>query len=197
MTQGPMSPGERNERRNTRIRQLREQREAPIRRRKSFQPVVLVAWLAGVAVLAAIVIFLGFLAFAPRLLAWVEDNPGWIEQGAVRDFVQWYKPDELKDAPASANRQRITVEVQPGITDSQIGDGIHVALPAAARESGAGEGETGLRLSDRDADTAAAVVEREDAAHSRVTGSMITSMRHGSVGTEVTHPGHRLRSTRP
>jgi UPF0755 protein len=122
MTQGPMSPGERNERRNTRIRQLREQREAPIRRRKSFQPVVLLAWFAGVAVLAAIVIFLGFLAFAPRLLAWVEDNPGWIEQGVVRDFVRWYKPDELKDAPASANRQRITVEVQPGITDSQIGD---------------------------------------------------------------------------
>ncbi len=78
--------------------------------------------LPGSPSLAAIVIFLGFLAFAPRLLAWVEDNPGWIEQGAVRDFVQWYKPGELKDAPASANRQRITVEVPPGMTDSQIGD---------------------------------------------------------------------------
>ncbi|MDP9244729.1 MAG: endolytic transglycosylase MltG, partial [Chloroflexota bacterium] len=122
MTERPISPGERNERRNARIRQLREQREAPIRRRKSFQPLVLLAWLAGVAVLAAIVIFLGFLAFAPRLLAWVEENPGWIEQGAVRDFVQWYQPDELKDVPASKTRERITVTVPPGTTDSQIGD---------------------------------------------------------------------------
>ena len=122
MTERPISPGERNERRNARIRQLREQREAPIRRRKSFQPVVLLAWLAGVAVLAGIVIFLGFLAFAPRLLAWVEENPGWIEQGVVRDFVQWYQPDVLKDVPARADRERITVEVPPGTTDAQIGD---------------------------------------------------------------------------
>ncbi len=122
MTERPISPGERNERRNARIRQLREQREAPLRRRKSFQPLVLLAWLAGVAVLAGIVIFLGFLAFAPRLLAWVEEHPGSIEQGVVRDFVQWYQPNQLKDAPAGTSRRRITVEVAPGTTDSQTGD---------------------------------------------------------------------------
>ncbi len=122
MTERPISPGERNERRNARIRHLREQREAPLRRKKSFQPLVLLAWLAGVAALAAILIFLGFLAFAPRLLAWVEEHPGSIEQGVVRDFVQWYQPNQLKDAPADTSRRRITVEVAPGTTDSQIGD---------------------------------------------------------------------------
>lgn len=109
-----------DERRNARIRELRNQREAPIRRRRRFQPVVLLAWFAAVAAVAAIVIFLGFLAFAPRLMAWVEDNPGSIEHGVVRDFVQWYRPGELSDS-AKGGEERITVTVEPGTNDAEIG----------------------------------------------------------------------------
>ena len=109
-----------DERRNARIRQLRDQREAPLRRRRRLQPVVLLAWFAAVAAVAAIVIFLGFLAFAPRLMAWVEENPGSIEHGVVRNFVQWYRPGELSDA-AKGGDARITVNVAPGTTDGQIG----------------------------------------------------------------------------
>jgi UPF0755 protein len=109
-----------DERRNARIRELRDQREAPIRRRRRFQPVVLLAWFAAVAATAAIVIFLGFLAFAPRLMAWVEENPGSIEHGVVRDFVQWYRPGELSDS-AKGGDGRVTFTVEPGSNDAQIG----------------------------------------------------------------------------
>ncbi|HEX5396889.1 MAG TPA: endolytic transglycosylase MltG [Candidatus Limnocylindria bacterium] len=109
-----------DERRNARIRQLREQRDGPMRRRRRLQPVVLLAWFAAVAAVAAIVIFLGFLAFAPKLMAWVEENPGSVEHGVVRDFVQWYRPGELSNA-AKGGDERITVTVAPGATDGQIG----------------------------------------------------------------------------
>jgi UPF0755 protein len=111
----------RQEVRNARIRELREHREQPIRRRRRFQPLMIVVWFAGVAAIAAVLIWLGFLAFAPRLMAWVEDNPGWIQQGVVRDFVQWYDPQQLADTPLSDSRERITVTVEPGANDSQIG----------------------------------------------------------------------------
>ena len=108
------------QRRNARIRQLRDQRDGPMRRRRRLQPLVLLAWFAAVAAVAAIVIFLGFLAFAPKLMAWVEENPGSVEHGVVRDFVQWYRPGELSDA-AKGGGDRITVTVEPGATDGQIG----------------------------------------------------------------------------
>lgn len=108
------------ERRNARIRQLRDQRDGPMRRRRRLQPLVLLAWFAAVAAAAAIVIFLGFLAFAPKLMAWVEENPGAVEHGVVRDFVQWYRPGELSDG-AKGGSDRITVTVEPGATDGQIG----------------------------------------------------------------------------
>jgi UPF0755 protein len=108
------------QRRNARIRQLRDQRDGPMRRRRRLQPLVLLAWFAAVAAVAAIVIFLGFLAFAPKLMAWVEENPGSVEHGVVRDFVQWYRPGELSDA-AKGGGNRITVTVEPGATDGQIG----------------------------------------------------------------------------
>jgi UPF0755 protein len=111
----------RDEVRNARIRELREQREQPLRRRRRFQPVMIVAWFAVVAGVAAIAIWLGFLAFAPRLMAWVEDNPGWIQQGVVRDFVQWYEPEQLADTPVSDSRDRVTVNVEPGTSDAEIG----------------------------------------------------------------------------
>ena len=110
------------ERRNARIRELREQREGPVRRRRRIQPLLLVAWIAGSIALLGVLIVLGFnLFFAPRVMAWVEDNPGAIEHGIVQDFVQWYQPDVLADEPASDEQRRVTIEVEQGATDTSIG----------------------------------------------------------------------------
>ncbi len=121
MTQPPDPRWDVDERRNSRIRQLRDQREAPIRRRRTFQPLILVVWFAAVIALAGGVIFVGLLAFSPRLMEWVEEHPGSIEHGLVRDFVQWYEPGALADEPAGADGQRITVEVVLGTNDAEIG----------------------------------------------------------------------------
>jgi UPF0755 protein len=79
-------------------------------------------WIVGsIGLLIAAIIF-GFNAFfAPRVMAWVEENPGVIENGIVEDFVRWYKPEVLADEPASDQRQRITVVIEQGATDSSIG----------------------------------------------------------------------------
>lgn len=115
------TPWERDQARSERIRRLREQRQGPLRRRRTLEPIVLLLWFAGVAALAGVLIILGFFAFAPRLMAWVEDNPGAIDHGIVQDFVQWHQPDALADLPASDTRQRVTVEIEQGATDEQIG----------------------------------------------------------------------------
>ena len=122
MTRRPAPMGEYEERRNARIRQLREQREGPMRRRRRVQPLLLLMWMAGSIALLGVLIFLGFnLFFAPRVMAWVEDNPGAIQHGIVQDFVQWYQPDALADEPASTEQRRVTVEVESGATDTGIG----------------------------------------------------------------------------
>lgn len=121
MSRPPDPMWDQEDRRNARIRELRETRERPFRRRRAFQPVVLLAWFAGVAALAAVLIFIGFLAFAPQLMAWVEDNPGSIEHGVVRDFVEWYEPDALADEPLGGNG-RITVTIPLGSSDRAIGE---------------------------------------------------------------------------
>jgi UPF0755 protein len=54
-------------------------------------------------------------------MAWVEENPGAIEHGLVQDFVQWYRPEVLEDAPASDEQRRVTVVVEQGVTDTTIG----------------------------------------------------------------------------
>ena len=110
------------ERRNARMRELRNQRESPIRRRRRLQPVVLLAWFAGVIAVLAFLIFVGFLAFAPRLMSWVESHPGAIDNGLVHDFVSWYQPSALEDTPASDQRKRVTVVIASGMTDAAIGD---------------------------------------------------------------------------
>ncbi len=116
------SSSEYEERRNARIRQLREQREGPVRRRRRVEPVLLLAWIAGSIALLVVAIVLGFnLFFAPRVMAWVEENPGAIEHGLVQDFVRWYQPDLLTDEPASDEQRRVTVEVVQGATDTAIG----------------------------------------------------------------------------
>jgi UPF0755 protein len=120
MSQPPDPLWDQEDRRNARIRELRETRERPMRRRRAFQPVILLAWFAGVIALAGVLIFIGFLAFAPRLMAWVEENPGSIEHGLVRDFVEWYEPGALADEPAG-DSERITVTVELGSNDRQIG----------------------------------------------------------------------------
>lgn len=121
MTRRPDS-WEYEDRRNARIRQLREQREGPVRRRRRVQPLLLIAWIAGTIALLGVAIFLGFnLFFAPRVMAWVEENPGAIEHGIVQDFVRWYKPELLADEPASDEHRRVTVEVVQGATDTSIG----------------------------------------------------------------------------
>ena len=121
MSQRPPLPYEREQARMSRIRDLREQREGPVRRRRRFEPIVLVGWLLVVMLVAAVAIGFGFVAFAPRLMAWVEDNPGALEHGVVVDFVRWYEPSALADAPASDSRQRVTVTVPEGASDTEIG----------------------------------------------------------------------------
>jgi len=109
-------------RRNARIRELREQREGPVRRRRRVQPLLLVAWIAGSIALLVFLIVLGFnVFFAPRVMAWVEANPGAIEQGLVQDFVQWYRPEVLADEPASGEQRRVTVTIEQGATETAIG----------------------------------------------------------------------------
>jgi peptidoglycan lytic transglycosylase G len=121
MTRPPDPQWGAGERRNARIRELREQREGPIRRRHAFQPLVLIGWFAGVIALVAVLIFIGFQAFAPGLFAWVEDHPGSVEHGIVRDFVEWYRPGTLDDQPAGTDGPRVTFTVAPGSTDAEIG----------------------------------------------------------------------------
>ena len=108
------------QRREARIRQLRDQRGAMEPRRLRFQPLILLGWFTAVAALAGLMIFIGFVAFAPRLMSWLDDNPGLIKQGIVRDFVQWYQPAALADIPAGTSKQRITIEVPNGANDSDI-----------------------------------------------------------------------------
>ncbi len=122
MTRRPAPPWEYEDRRNARIRQLRETREGPVRRRKRVEPLLLVAWIAGVIALVGFLIVIGFnMVFAPRVMAWVEDNPGAIEHGIVEDFVRWYRPDVLNDEPASDEARRITITIEPGATATSIG----------------------------------------------------------------------------
>jgi UPF0755 protein len=122
MTRPPDPRWDHDERRNARIRELREQREAPMRRSRSLQPVVLIGWFAGVIALVGVLIFLGFLAFAPNLMAWVEEHPGSIEHGVVQDFVDWYRPGALADDPVDGEGERITVVVETGASDAEIGE---------------------------------------------------------------------------
>ena len=110
-----------NEQRNARIRELREQRDAPIRKKRTFQPLTIVAWFAAVIGLLGVLIFVGLQALSPSLYAWVEEHPGSIEHGIVRDFVEWYRPDALADVPVGEDGRRITVEVVQGTNDSEIG----------------------------------------------------------------------------
>ncbi len=121
MTERPEPRWELQERRNARIRSLREQRQGPMRRRRKLQPVVLIGWFAGVIALAGVLLFLGFMAFAPRLMAWVEENPGSIEHGLVQSFVEWYRPEVLQDMPASPDSsERVSVVVDLGTSDTEI-----------------------------------------------------------------------------
>ena len=121
MTRPPDSRRDRDEQRNSRIRELRDQREGPIPRRRTFQPLILVAWFAIAITLLGVLLFVGLLAFSPRLMAWVEEHPGSIEHGLVRDFVQWYQPGALADDPVGTDGSRITVEVVAGANDGDIG----------------------------------------------------------------------------
>src|SRR5918999_5849323 len=100
MSRRPPQSWEYEERRNARIRELREQREGPMRRRRRVQPLLLLMWIAGTIALLGVLIVLGFTTiFAPRVMAWVEENPGAIEHGIVQDFVEWYRPDVLANEP--------------------------------------------------------------------------------------------------
>lgn len=126
MNRPPDPSWDQEERRNARIRELREQREAPVRRRRTFQPVILIGWFAGVIALLGVLIFLGFVAFAPTLMSWVEEHPGSIDNGLVQDFVEWYQPAALSDDPAG-EEDRITVTVELGATDAEIGQQLYDA----------------------------------------------------------------------
>lgn len=128
MSERPMTPWERDQARQARIRELRSQRGgSPYQRSGRFQPLVLLGWFVAVMVVAAILIGVGFVAFAPRLMAWVEENPGALEHGVIVDFVQWYEPDALADVAVSDSRDRITVEIPEGSSDTDIGRILHDA----------------------------------------------------------------------
>jgi UPF0755 protein len=119
MSRPPDSLYDQQDVRNARIRKLREGRERPYGKRRTLQPVVVLAWFAGVIALLGVLIVVGFLAFAPRLMSWVEENPGSIEHGIVRDFVMWYQPDALADQPLGGDG-RVTVSIAQGSSDTQI-----------------------------------------------------------------------------
>jgi UPF0755 protein len=122
MTRRQPTLGDYEERRQARIRRLREQREGPVRRRRRVEPLLLLMWIGGSIVLLVVAIVFGFnVFFAPRVMAWVESNPGAIEHGIVQDFVEWYRPEVLADVPASDEQRRVTVTVAPGATDTSIG----------------------------------------------------------------------------
>jgi UPF0755 protein len=122
MTRRPPPMGDHEERRLARIRRLREQREGPVRRRRRVEPLLLLLWIAGTIALLVVAIIFGFTNFfAPRVMAWVEENPGAIQHGIVQDFVEWYEPDVLTDEPASDQPDRTTVTIAPGSTDTGIG----------------------------------------------------------------------------
>ena len=119
MTRPPDPRMDLDDRRNARIRRMREERQGGVRRR-TFQPVVLIGWFAAVIALLGVLIVIGFIAFAPRLMAWVEDHPGSIEHGVVQTFVRWYQPAALADEALSDDGARITVKVEDGASDSDI-----------------------------------------------------------------------------
>jgi UPF0755 protein len=125
MTRRPPSSWDYDQRRNARIRELREQRDGPMRRRRRVEPVLLITWIAGTIALLIAGIILGFnFIFAPRVMSWVESNPGAIEHGIVQDFVRWYQPEALADEPASDERTRITFNVPQGATATTIGQAL-------------------------------------------------------------------------
>jgi hypothetical protein len=68
MTRPPDPRWGAGERRDARIRELREQRQGPMRRRRKLQPAVLIAWFAGSIALAG----LGDVS--------VELWPGWVDR---------------------------------------------------------------------------------------------------------------------
>jgi UPF0755 protein len=121
MTRPPDPRRDLEDRRSARIRRVREERQggSPSRR---MQPVVLLAWFAGVIALLGVLIVIGFVAFAPRLMAWVDDHPGSIEHGVVQTFVRWYQPDALADVAKSSDGSRISVTVEDGASDADIAD---------------------------------------------------------------------------
>jgi len=121
MTRQPDPRWDKNEQRNARMRELREQRDSPMRRRRTFQPLTIAAWFAAVIALLGVAIFVGLLALSPRLYDWIEEHPGSIEHGIVRDFVEWYRPNALADEPVGEDGRRITVEVVEGTNDAEIG----------------------------------------------------------------------------
>jgi len=121
MTRPPDPRRDLDDRRNARIRRMREERQGG-KPRRPLQPVVLLAWFAGIIALLGVVLVIAFLAFAPRLMAWVDDHPGSIEHGVVQSFVRWYQPNALSDEPKSADAARITVTVEDGATDAEIAD---------------------------------------------------------------------------
>ena len=66
MTRQPDPRWDKNEQRNARIRELRDQRDAPIRRKRTFQPLTIVAWFAAVIALLGVLIFVGLVALSHR-----------------------------------------------------------------------------------------------------------------------------------
>ena len=176
------SSWEYEERRNSRIRQLREQREGPMRRRRRIQPLLLLAWIAGTIALLVVLIVLGFNSFfAPRVMEWVQENPGAIEHGLVQDFVEWYEPEALADDPASDQQRRVTVNIQQGATETTIGElllseglisselAFHFAVINAGREGTIAAGTFDLSPTLRPSQIVAALQGQEFGPITRVT----------------------------
>jgi UPF0755 protein len=121
----PPPPWNYENRRIERRRDVRAQRRPQSR---PAQPLLFLIWTAGLIFLVGVLIVLGFnLILAPRLMAWVEENPGAIEHGLVQDFVGWYRPEVLEDRAAGDQIERVSFEIPEGATDTQIGGLLHEA----------------------------------------------------------------------
>ena len=122
MTRRPAPAGEYEERRNARIRELREQREDRCADGAALEPPCCSSprspgrsrpWESSSSS--------GSMPSAPRVMAWVEQNPGAIEHGIVQDFVQWYQPEVLADEAAASEQRRVHDRGASGATDTAIG----------------------------------------------------------------------------
>ena len=122
MTRTPDPRWDKNEQRNARIRELRDQRDAPIRRRRTFQPLTIAAWFAAVIALARRS-HLRRPARASRRACSPGSRsiPARSSTGSCATSCSGTSPTPWPTCRPGRTGQRITVEVVAGANDAEIG----------------------------------------------------------------------------